>query len=129
MALWDDIKSSVSDAVEFTAKKTSELTGTAKLKYSVHTTEQKLDRCFAEIGRLFYESQKDGSDRSSEIATLIMQVDKLSDDLASGNAELLKLKHAVVCPSCTAEIAKECIYCPVCGRRLEEDVENADADN
>ncbi len=121
MALWDDIQRSVSDAVEFTAKKTSYLTGTAKLKYNVHTTEQKLDRCFAEIGRLFYDSQKEGSDRSSEIATLIMQVDKLSDDLAAGNAELLKMRHAVVCPSCSAEIANECIYCPVCGRHLEGD--------
>ncbi len=121
MAFWDELQRSVSDAVEFTAKKTSELTGTAKLKYSVHTTEQKLDKCFAEIGRLFYESQKEGTDHASEIATLIMQVDKLSDDLAADNAELLKMKRSVVCPSCSAEIAKECIFCPVCGCRLENE--------
>ncbi len=121
MAFWEDLQKGVTDAASFTAKKTSELTGIAKLKYAIHTCEQKLDKCFAEIGRLFYESQKEGTDHASEIATLIMQVEKLTSDLAINNAELMKLRKAVTCDSCGAEIAKECIFCPVCGKKMDED--------
>ena len=120
MAFWEDLQKGVADAAAFTAKKTGELTGIAKLKYTIHSNEQKLDKCFAEIGKLFYESQKTGADHTDELATLSMQVDKISADLVLNNAELMKLKKSVPCPSCGAEIAKECIFCPVCGLKLDK---------
>jgi len=120
MAIWEDIQKGVAGAASYTAKKTAEITDMAKLKYAIHTTEQKMDRCFAEIGRLFYESQKEGTDHAAEIATLIMQVEKHQSDLALSNAELMTKKKAVTCPTCGAEIAKECIFCPVCGKKMDE---------
>ena len=126
MAFWEDLQKGVNDVAAFTSKKTTELTGLAKLKYAIHVCEQKLDKCFTEIGRLFYESQKDGADHSAEIATLIMQIDKLTSDLALHNAEIMKLKNAVTCTSCGSEIAKECIFCPICGKKMDEEEKSED---
>lgn len=123
MAFWEDLQKGVADAASFTAKKTSELTGIAKLKYTIHSNEQKLDKCFAEIGRLYYEMKKEEADHEIEISTLMMQVDKISADLVLNNAELMKLKKSVPCPECGAEIAKECIFCPVCGLKLDKNEE------
>lgn len=121
MAFWNDIQKGVTGAASFTAKKTTELTGIAKIKYTIHVCEQKLDKCFAEIGRLYYETQKEGADNAHEIETLIMQIDKLTSDLAFKNAELMKARKSVTCTSCGAEVAKECIFCPVCGKRMDEE--------
>lgn len=123
MAIWDDIQKGVAGAAAYTAKKTAEITDMAKLKYAIHTCEQKLDKCFAEIGRLFYDSQKEGTDHATEIATLIMQVEKLKGDLEISNAELMQKRKSVTCPICGAEIAKECIFCPVCGKKVDEEDE------
>ena len=120
MAFWDDIQKGVTGAASFTAKKTTEFTGIAKIKYSIHVCEQKLDKCFAEIGRLHYDTQKEGTDHSREIETIIMQIEKLTNDLAFKNAELMKMRKSVTCTACGAEVAKECHFCPVCGKRMDD---------
>lgn len=121
MSFWDDLQKTISEATDFTVQKTTELSDRAKLKYNIHTTEKKLDRIYAEIGRLHFDARKNGTDHESEIATLVMQADKLITDLANMKAEVASLKKTNVCPVCSAEISKECTFCPVCGEKLCDD--------
>ena len=119
MSFWDDLQKTLSDAAAFTVQKTTELTGITKLKYNIHVEEGKLERTFAELGRLYYETQKSGEDNADEIATLIMQADKISADLDSLKADVAKYKSTCVCAECKAEVSNECTFCPVCGSRIE----------
>ncbi len=129
MAFIDDLQKSVSDAVQFTAQKTTELTGMAKIKFNMRSEEGKLEKCYSEIGRLFYTAEKEGKDNSYEISTLIMQADKINSDLADLRKEFAKLKKACICTSCGSEISNECVYCPVCGTKVEvEEPEEAEAE-
>ncbi len=123
MAFIDSFKKNVSDVASATAKKTSELTDTAKIKFKIKKIESRLDRCYSEIGRLRYDELKEGADYEIKISTLIMQIDKLRGDLTSANAELLNLKRVSVCPVCKAEISKDCLHCPICGEKLSNDSE------
>ena len=123
MTFWDDVQRGVTNAASFTAKKTTELTGMAKLKYNLHIKEGKLEKCFAEIGKLHYAAKKDGEDHSVEIDTFIMQIDKLTEDIGGLKIELSKLKNTYVCDECFAEISKDCTFCPVCGEKIDTDEE------
>ena len=127
MAFWDDLQKGVSNAASFTAKKTTELTDLAKLKYNIHTEETKLERCFTEIGRLFYSSKRDSTDTSAEITSYIMQADKIRADIASYKQELARLRRVCICQSCGAEISNNCIFCPTCGAKLECEANDNDA--
>lgn len=121
MEIWDEIKKSVADAAAYTASKTTELTGIAKLKMNIHSGETKLYKCFEDIGRLFYISEREGEDNAAAISALIMQADKLSADIAAARAELAKMKNTYVCDGCGAEISNECSFCPVCGKKLDQE--------
>lgn len=120
MSFWDDLQKTLSEATDFTVQKTTELSDLAKLKYNIHATEKKLERIYAELGKAYYDTRKNDTDRESELATLIMQADKLICDVANMRTESSKLKKTDACPECSAEISKECTFCPVCGTKLCE---------
>lgn len=121
MSFWDDLQKTLSEATDFTVQKTTELSDLAKLKYKIHTAEKKLERIYAELGKNYFDTRKNGADHESEFNTLVMQADKLICDIANMKAESSKLKKTSVCPECSAEISKECTFCPVCGEKLCDD--------
>ena len=121
MSFWDDLQKTLSEATDFTVQKTTELSDLAKLKYNIHSSEKKLDRIYSELGKIYFDIRKNGADRESEAATLVMQADKLICDIANMKAEGAKLKKTNVCPVCSAEVSKECTFCPVCGTKICED--------
>lgn len=121
MAFWDELQKGVTDAASFTAKKTTELTDLARLKINIHSEENKLERCFTEIGRAYYNSKKSGEDASSEISTLIMQADKISADIDNLKRETAQLRRVSFCFSCGAEVSDDCVFCPTCGNKLSHE--------
>ncbi|MBQ2469278.1 MAG: hypothetical protein II503_06275, partial [Clostridia bacterium] len=76
MAFLDDLQKTVTDAAYYTAKKTSELTGAARVKFNIKAEEIRLKSTYAKIGSLFYSAEREGLDHTDEIATLITQADK-----------------------------------------------------
>ena len=126
MSFWDDLQKTLSEATDFTVQKTTELGDLAKLKYNIHSSEKKLERIYAEMGKIWFDIRKNGVDRESEAATLVMQAEKLAGDIAGMKAEAAKLKKTNVCPVCSAEVSKECTFCPVCGEKLCDDADDVD---
>jgi len=117
MKIWDDVTKAASDAATMAAKKTSELTAAAKLKYKLHTEQTRLSVIYEKIGRLYYDSIKSGVDNTAKIAELTAEVDAVSAEIASCTAKLADMKRKRLCPACNAEIAKDSIYCPRCGAK------------
>ena len=77
MALWNNIQKGLSDATSFTAKKTVEITDSAKNKYNLFNLKNKLEKCYASLGRLYLDTRRNDESHDSEILTLIMQIDKI----------------------------------------------------
>jgi len=110
-----NLKKSFKDVTDKTVKKTNELTAIAKLTMSIKTEEAKLSDCYKAIGRLFYSAERDNVDNTEEIATYIMQADKIKAAVAEYQKELAVLRNVVVCEGCNNEISNEAIFCPICG--------------
>ncbi len=128
MALWDDIAKSAKDAAAYTVKKTEELTSIAKIKMSIRSEENNLEKCFAEIGSLYYVYQRQGEDHTSEIAALLMEADQAKEKIHCLRDSLAKLQKSVICPGCSAQVTTEYAYCPLCGTKLRKDAQAKEED-
>lgn len=82
MAIWDNIQKGFTGATSYTAKKTAEITDSAKNKYNLFNLNNKLEKCYASIGKLYLDARRNDTDHDFEIATLIMQIDKIEADIA-----------------------------------------------
>lgn len=114
---FETIKRNASGVANKAAKKTNELTNLAKLNVSVKNMEAKLDGVYEEIGRLFYNAERNGEDYTSEIAALIMKADKFMADIDSTRKQINSLRKVVVCEGCGNEISEDAAYCSFCGTK------------
>ena len=134
MSFFEELKKNATGAADKAVKKTTELTGIAKLKMAIRSKEGKLTSVYEEIGRLFYTAERDGEDCTSEIAAYIMKADKLKAEIEEAKKETVKLKNMKTCEGCGAEIDRNLPFCPWCGKKQElpvdeEDVEDDDTDD
>lgn len=114
---FNTIKRNASDAANKAAKKTTDLTTLAKLNVSVKTLESKLDGVYEEIGRLFYNAERNGEDYTADIAALIMKADKFQSEIEATRKQINALRKVVVCEGCGNEISDEAAYCSYCGTK------------
>ena len=116
----DNIKKNFKDVTDKTVKKTNELTTIAKLNLAIKSEESKLSDCYKSIGRLFYTAERDNLDNTEEIATYIMQADKIKATIAGYQKDLAILRNVVICEGCNNEISNESIFCPICGLKVNK---------
>ena len=119
----DNLKKNFKDV-----RKTNELTSIAKLNVAIKTEEAKLSDCYKSIGRLFYTAERDNLDNTEEIATYIMQADKIKANIAGYQKELAVLRNVVVCEGCNNEISNDAIFCPICGLKVNKPAPTAEAE-
>ena len=118
LQFWEEIKRNAKEAADITVKKTSEMTAIAKATVAIKNEESKLSSCYKEIGRLFYTAERDGVDHTDEIATFIMQADKIKAAIAGYQKEIAALKKVAICDSCGSEIPADAQFCPACGAKV-----------
>ena len=114
----ESLKKNFKDVTDKTVKKTGELTAIAKLNLAIKTEESKLSDCYKVIGRLFYTAERDNLDNTEEIATYIMQADKIKEAIAGYQKELAVLRNVIICEGCSNEISNDAIFCPICGLKV-----------
>lgn len=96
------------------AEKAKDLGTTTRLNARIAAEEAKKNKALAEIGRLFYEKNKDqlGSDYlpySSQVASADREIAVLKEQLRSLRS------GGRICKNCGATMDRHDIYCPVCG--------------
>lgn len=132
MAFLDDLQKTVTDAAYFTAKKTGELTGIARVKFNIKAEQVRLNSTFTKIGSLFYAHEREGVDNTAEITKLIIQADKIKGDIAAYREKLAELRKLRLCPACGSKVPKSAIFCPMCGEKVgkpeEEKADETDYD-
>lgn len=120
MSVFNEIKRNVTNAASAASKKTTELTGLAKLNMNIKMEQSKLSDCYEEIGRLFYTAERNGEDNTSDIAARIMQADKIKANIAKYQADIARLKKIVICENCNTELNENAVFCSMCGTKLEK---------
>ena len=121
MSFWNELKTSLNGAADYTVKKTGEITGTAKLRMDIRSKNTRLAKCYETIGRAYYRREKELDGNHDEtIAAAIAEADTLKEEIAALRQQIAKLQGCVICPACSAQISNQSIFCPLCGVKLPE---------
>ena len=121
MSFWDNLKTGINGAANYTVKKTGEITGTAKIRMDIRAKNTALAKKYETIGRAYYRHEKGvGEDHEAVIAAAIAEVDALKEEIAALRQEMAKLQGCVICPACSAQISDQSVFCPLCGVKLPE---------
>lgn len=121
MSFWNNLKTSINGAADYTVKKTGEITGTTKIRMDIRAKNTALAKCYENIGRAYYRREKGlGENHEETIAAAITEADTLKEEIAALRQEMAKLQGCVICPACSAQISDQSIFCPLCGVKLPE---------
>ena len=121
MAIWGEISKGAKDAAAFTVKKTEEITAIAKLKLAIHSEVGKLEKCYQEMGELYYEILRKDVDNSAEVAALLLEADELKTKIAALKAQLASVQRGIICKECGTQVSSEYGFRPICGTKIADD--------
>ena len=119
MDFFEDLKRTATNAADKAVKKTNELTELTKIKLSLKSASSKLKQVYAEIGRLFYTSERSGVDFTAEIAENIIKADTLVAEINAYNQKLSALRNLTTCEGCGNEIPYTASFCSFCGMKQD----------
>lgn len=114
-----------SEAYKVTADKTGKLAKEAKLKMKISELKNEINDVYEEIGKMIYENhvREQKQDITNELGEKCTKIDCLSDEIESILKQCLELKDKKQCLNCYVQIEKDAKFCPECGVKQEENVE------
>ena len=118
MAFFDKLSETLTNASKDVSQKAKDLSGVAKLTMDIHTKEDQVQKMYAQIGKLYFESHKDDD------PTEYVQMEQIKEMLAvieDMKKDLMELKGTKICPKCGKEIDSKDTFCKGCGAKLADD--------
>ena len=121
MDFFDNVLNKTKEAFDVVSKKTGEIVTVEKQKFDVSSLKSKLEKDYAELGRLYFKSidTTDGLDAKEK--ALVEEINKKLEAINELNVEIANAKAKRFCPSCKAAIADNSVYCSNCGEKLTYD--------
>ena len=128
MSLLDDILGSVREVTDNVVERTGKLVDVSKLKLTSAEISKEITRRYEALGRLIYDSSKEGTDIAGLTEECVKSIDALYNRLDDVNSRIAKLKDKRYCASCGAVLDRSALYCARCGSRVMTGTEAADAE-
>ena len=135
---FENLKKNLSETAELVAKKTGEVADVVakkteqtvevtKLKSQIHTMERNNSRDYADIGKMVYESFKNGDEVAEQFVELCEAIAEREALIAKMGEDVAELLGKDICPECKAHVETGAVYCSKCGATIV-DVEVVDAE-
>lgn len=121
MDFFDNVLNKTKEAIDVVSKKTGEIVTVEKQKFDVSSLKSKLEKDYAELGRLYFKSIDNAEELSDKEKTVVEAINKKLAAINELNIEIANAKAKRFCPSCKAAIADTCVYCSNCGEKLTFD--------
>lgn len=108
------------DVVESVSQKTGEIVEEQKMKSQIRTLEKGNNRDFSDIGKMIYEQFKNGKVVDLQFVELCEAIEKREEAIEVFKKQIADLKGLDICSSCQASLEKDAVYCPKCGKPVNE---------
>lgn len=109
------------EVFDVACKKTGEVVTTQKQKIDIATIENKRNKDFLALGKLYFKNIMDTEIEDSEIAALVAAIKEKNDLIKQISEEINETKNLKVCPNCEALVKDDAVYCSACGEKLEKE--------
>lgn len=118
MTFFEDVSAGAKNAAEKVGETANKVIDITKYRFNANELSGDIKKRFEAIGKIVYESRKEGSDVTAIINENIDAIDILFEKLDDINSKIAKLKNKAVCDSCGAMNEKESKFCSSCGEKL-----------
>lgn len=116
------------EVADVVAKKTEDVVEVTKIKNQIRTMERNNERDLTDIGKMIYESYKNGEEVDEKFAELCAAIKEREEELVKLDKEVAELKGKDVCPECKNHVDNDAAFCPKCGAKVEREVEVVDVE-
>lgn len=118
-----DIGKKITETAKTVSKKSEDIVEITKLNLAVGSEEDKIKRAFYEIGSDLYKHFQEGTEFGEFFNSKCLEIREMEDNLAKLKEKILKLKGSKECKECKAVVDIEVNFCPNCGAKVAEPVE------
>lgn len=110
------------EVFEAVYKKADGAVSVSKQKLDIASLENKQQKDFERLGRIYYTELKKGETLAEgEAAELVEKIDEKEARLEEMRDELLRTQNKKTCPECGAAIHKNSVFCNICGVKFTEE--------
>lgn len=106
------------NAADVASKKTGEVVESSKLRYQMKQVEWDIEKAYAKLGAIVYESKKSTDNFDEVIGLAISEIDDLKLRYEDCSDRLRMYKNVVKCPGCGRENEVTDSFCSRCGSPL-----------
>lgn len=117
MAFLDQLSTKLTQVGQATARKTKELTDTAKINLMIAEEEKKITAHLTKLGACYLEQHPD--DFEDAFADLIAEIRASREKINQGKQQLIERKGVAHCPNCGAQVSNRVAFCSACGSKVE----------
>lgn len=118
MAFLDQVSRKLSKAGQDVAQSTKNFTAISKINGLIDEESERINGCYMEIGRIYFENFKDSPDTS--VYSLVETVKASRAMIAKYNEEIKEIKGITDCPNCGNEVPYSSAFCNYCGTKMPE---------
>ena len=119
---FDKLKDDLFSVGKEVGDRVSDVSNIAKLKLELRSKEDYIQRQFAELGRMYYETNKDNADAVAE-QDMFQAIAETGEQIEEIKKSLLDLQGTICCPQCGEKYQKGYKFCPFCGGELRNEPE------
>jgi len=119
MSVLDNITKKVTGTAKAAAKKSSDIVEVTKLSMSIGTEEEKITKCYTEMGKALYEAFTQGENIGESFKEYCEKIKSYEENIKEIKQKILELKNIKICPGCNEELEAEVAFCPKCGTKQE----------
>lgn len=106
------------NAAGVASKKTNEVVETSKTRYQMKQVEWEIEKAYAKLGAIVYESKKNDDNFDEVIQLAVSEIDELKERYNGLNDRLRVYRNVVKCPGCAYENEVTDSFCSRCGSAL-----------
>ncbi len=121
----EDLGKRLGETAESVTNKAGEAMEIQKLKSQIRTLERENDSDLAELGLAVYDQFKAGTEVGEEAAGLCEAIQSREESIAECLQKISDVKGDSQCEDCGKTVGKGMAYCPFCGHKMPEIVEEA----
>lgn len=123
MSFLDEVFSTTKNVAEKAGKKTDEAVKLSKLKIKKAQINGDIKTKYEKLGAMIYQMAKADEKDNDSFDAAIAEIDEAFDELNKIEKQIDDLNNVVACEKCGAKTDKNNNYCPKCGAKLPEIVE------
>ncbi|MEE1186087.1 MAG: zinc ribbon domain-containing protein [Acutalibacteraceae bacterium] len=118
MEIVDNVVNKAKEIYGVTSEKVGDVIDISKLRVKIAQLDAKNTKDFETLGRMYYESVKDGDMDADEFDAVVEQIDVRNALIKDCKDKIDEQKGIKVC-SCGAKNAQDAAFCSTCGQKLD----------